>query len=48
MEHRLPFQLPPEAENFFDDHSPSQGNSQGLSFDLFIGDLKEMEKTLSV
>ena len=44
MEHKLPFQLPPEAENFFDDHIPSQGNSQGLSFDLSIGDLKEMEK----
>ena len=35
---QLPFQLPPEAENVFD------GNSQGSSFDLSIGDLKEMEK----
>ena len=38
MEQQLPFQLPPEAENFID------GNSQGTSFDLSIGDLKEMEK----
>ena len=35
MEQQLPFQLPPEAENFFD------GNSQGSSFDLSIGDLME-------
>ena len=38
MEHQLPLQLPPEGDNFVD------GNSQGSSFDLSIGDLKEMEE----
>ena len=39
-----PFNCHLKQRIFFDDHSPSQGNSQGLSFDLSIGDLKEMEK----